>query len=84
MVSKTDYEALLKDHPRKFKPSDVGFGRDEKYPCASCIHFYTGVAMERNVCEIMRPKDEIVPWNWSCKFHTTDGEHFPKLEDASE
>lgn len=82
MLSKSEYDAIVDDRPRKAAPEDVNFRPDdgEGFPCVSCIHFYVGIAMEHTVCEIMRPPDEQVPWNWTCNFHTSDGETFPKLK----
>jgi len=81
-ASLEDYEHLLEDRPRKFSPAEVGFQKDKTglYPCLSCVHFYIGMAMEHNVCEIMRPEDEQIPWDFTCQFHTMDGKTFPKME----
>lgn len=78
MVTKEQYESLLNDRPRKFTPSQVNFhkaAQDEPI-CIGCIHWYSGMAMGHNVCEIMRPKSEEVPWDWTCMFNTRDGETF--------
>jgi len=75
------YQAIMSDRPTKFAPEDVDFKEDagEGYPCASCIHWYIGPAMEHNVCELMRPPDEQVPALYTCQFWTMNGTKFPKL-----
>lgn len=83
IVSFSDYQKILDDRPVKFTPEEVNFHKaklDEE-PCASCIHWFHAPIRDTNVCEIMRPADEDVPPNWTCAFHTKDGEHYPYQEE---
>jgi len=78
-VSLEEYERLMEDRPAKFTAEEVNFhlAKAHEPMCCACMHWYRGAVMEKDVCEIMRPKNEQVPWNWTCQFHTKDGERFP-------
>lgn len=84
MSAKTfeQYQKLIADRPKKFSPKDVNFHQAEEGEpmCCACMHWYRSSAGEHDVCEIMRPKNEMVPWNWTCQFNTSDGESFPLLK----
>ena len=84
MISLETYKSIVADRPKKATGPEVGFrpDNDEGFPCASCIHWFYSPMMSHSVCEIMRPKtqNEQVPANWTCVFHTSDGDNFPKLE----
>lgn len=70
------YDCLVSDHPDKMTPEEANFreANSSRLRCASCIHWYRG--LEHDVCEVMRPPDEQVPWNYVCDFWTVgDGQH---------
>ena len=81
MKTLEDYYNLIDDRPAKFTADEVGFRKAATTAmCASCIHWYRSAGGEHDVCEIMRPENEQVPYDWVCRFWTSDGEKFPLLE----
>jgi len=84
MSSMAEYESLLEDRPEKFAPDDVNFreAKSGEPMCASCVHWYRSAGGEHDVCEILRTKDEQVPWNWVCDFFNTDREHYPLFHET--
>jgi hypothetical protein len=77
MVTMEEYREIKEDRPVKFDAKEVGFrkAKEGEPMCAGCVHWFRGLA--HDVCEIQRPKDEQVPWDWTCKFQTSDWVHFP-------
>ena len=78
------YQRLLADRPGKLTASESGYtppARNQTdYFCDECLHFYTGKAARRTVCEIVRlqPERSIEP-KAKCRFWTRTGEKFPLL-----
>jgi hypothetical protein len=83
-ATKAEYERLLADRPRKFTGAEAGYvpaaKNDGDYTCSDCLHFYTGKAAGRSVCEVVRltPERSIEP-KARCKFWTHAGLKFPLL-----
>ena len=83
LATLAQYKQLMDDRPVKFKPEDVDFreDNDEGYPCAGCVHWYIGPMAQHQVCEVVRPPSENVPWNYTCIFWTRDWENHPKVNE---
>lgn len=80
-VTKREYDELMEDRPKKFTPGEVGYRDAQRGEpcCAGCMHYFVGLVMGRNVCEIMRPPGEHVEPEYTCRFQTRDGKVFPLL-----
>lgn len=80
----TDYRRLLADRPDKFTGPEASYTPESQnksdYACEDCLHFFTGKAARRRVCEVVRlqPERSIEP-RAKCKFWTHTGERFPLL-----
>ncbi len=85
-VSKTEYDALLEERPRKFDAEQVGYERstNDEEKCANCVHLYSRVVDKFHTCELFRNAETdrvgVMP-NWKCSFFTRDGETFPLLDE---
>lgn len=85
MVTFEEYEALCLDRPKKFTPEEVGYrlAKPNEPACGSCVHFYVGVQMKHNVCEIMRNKEEQIEPEMTCSFQNR-GEEYPLLTSSGD
>lgn len=80
--SEADYRRLIADHPKKFTAEEAGYqAATDAMTCSTCSHYYLNPLHNWRVCEIMRPPDETVKANWTCRFWTLDqGDTLPKLD----
>lgn len=87
IVTKQQYDDLLKDRPVKFTPEEVGYtdAGDSAMRCSTCRHYYLRQIDQFAVCEILRSDeidDEGINPGWRCRFWTIDGERLPLLEGS--
>lgn len=83
MATKEQYEALLKDRPKKFSEKEVNYheAKPSEPNCAGCMHYFISAVRQIQTCEIMRPKSESVEPNYVCEFYSRDGENFPLFSE---
>lgn len=80
-MTKKDYDELMADRPRKWKPEQVDY-REAKGEerCGNCVHMFRRVTDRFAVCELIRSEeiDRVgIEAGKTCDWFTPDGEEFP-------
>jgi hypothetical protein len=74
------YLDVMADRPKKLSAEEADYkDAEDEHFCCSCIHWFNSPVRQESTCEIVRPENEDVPPNYTCKFWTHDGVELPKL-----